>query len=224
LVDLTYCHIATPAINDALRRTREEKREEARRGSLKKPGNSATLLLMDSNGAVEMNHTVYVNATVKGLVFKFQAGNFFQNNPYMLDLMVDLVMDAATRASPTTGGEMTHLIDCYCGSGLFCIGSSSHFDVCVGIEVNEMAISEARENAASNGICNCYFVAASAEAIFSSEVPFVVGSAIDDVKRRTRMTMKRRVVACYRGISPGIRRWFWSARRARGAQWSSSIS
>ncbi len=180
LVDVPYCHIATPAINDALRRAREEKREEARRGSLKKPGKGATLLLRDSDGAVETNHTAYVNATVKGLVFKFQAGNFFQNNPHMLDLMVDLVVDAATRASPATGGAMTHLIDCYCGSGLFCIGSSSHFDVCVGIEVNEVAISEARENAASNGIRNCDFVAASAEAIFSSEVPVVAGGAIDD--------------------------------------------
>ena len=180
LVDVPYCHIATPAINDALRQIREDKREEARRGSLKKPGKGATLLLRDSNGAVETNHTAYVNATVKGLVFKFQAGNFFQNNPYMLDLMVDLVVDAATRASPTTGGAMTHLIDCYCGSGLFCIGSSSHFDVCVGIEVNEMAISEARENAASNGIRNCDFVAASAEAIFSSEATVGVGGAIDD--------------------------------------------
>ena len=180
LVDVPFCHIATPAINDALRRIREEKREEARRGSLKKPGKGATLLLRDSNGVVETNHTAYVNATVKGFVFKFQAGNFFQNNPYMLDLMVDLVVDAATKASPTTGAAMTHLIDCYCGSGLFCIGSSSHFDVCVGIEVNEIAISEARENAASNGIRNCDFVAASAEAIFSSEVPVGVGGATDE--------------------------------------------
>ena len=72
----------------------------------------------------------------------------------MLDLRVYLVLDAATRASPTTGGAMTHLINCYCGSGLFYIDSSSHLDVCVGIEVNEISISEARENAASNGIEN----------------------------------------------------------------------
>jgi 23S rRNA (uracil1939-C5)-methyltransferase/tRNA (uracil-5-)-methyltransferase len=174
LVDVPYCHIATPKINDALHRLREEKREEARRGVLKKPGKGATLLLRDSNGAVETNHTAYVNATVKGLVFRFQAGNFFQNNPYMLDLMVDLVVDAATAASPD-GMAMTHLIDCYCGSGLFCIGSSSHFDVCVGIEVNEMAITEARDNALLNGIRNCDFVAASAEAIFSSDAPVGVG-------------------------------------------------
>jgi tRNA/tmRNA/rRNA uracil-C5-methylase (TrmA/RlmC/RlmD family) len=204
LVDVPYCHIATLGINNVLCRTHKEEREEARRGLLKKPSNWATFLRRDSNGAVEMNHTVYVNAMVMGLVFKFQTGNFFQNNPYILDLMVDVVIDAATRASPTTGGAMMHLIDCYCGSGLFCAGSSLHFDVCIGIKVNKMAISEAWENAALKGICNCDFVAVSAKAIFLSEVPFVVGSAIDDVKRRTTMTTKRRVVACYRGISPGI--------------------
>ncbi len=77
MVDVPYCHIVTPAINDALCRTRKEKQEEARRGSLKKPGKGAMLLLRDSNGAVEMNHTMYVNATVKGLVFMFQANNYF---------------------------------------------------------------------------------------------------------------------------------------------------
>ncbi len=77
MVDVPYCHIATPVINDALCRTREEKREEARWGLLKKPSKGAMLLLRDSNGAVEMNHTVYVNVKVKGLVFMFQAGNFF---------------------------------------------------------------------------------------------------------------------------------------------------
>mmetsp|Transcript_4310 Transcript_4310/g.6901 ORF Transcript_4310/g.6901 Transcript_4310/m.6901 type:complete len:88 (-) Transcript_4310:9-272(-) len=67
--------------------------------------------------------------------------------------------------------KMTHLIDCYCGSGLFAIGSSRSFDVCVGIEVNEKAVEEARDNAALNGIQNCDFVSASAEAIFQSQDP-----------------------------------------------------
>ena len=116
----------------------------------------------------------------KGLVFKFQAGNFFQNNPHMLDLMVDLVVDAAPGASPTTGRTMTHLINCYCGSGLFCIGPLLNFNACIGIEVNEMAISEARENAASNGVSNRNFVAVSTEAIFSSEVPINASGVIND--------------------------------------------
>jgi tRNA/tmRNA/rRNA uracil-C5-methylase (TrmA/RlmC/RlmD family) len=44
LVDVPYSHIAIPEINDALHRLREEKREEARRGLLKKPVKGATLL------------------------------------------------------------------------------------------------------------------------------------------------------------------------------------
>lgn len=179
LVDVPYCHIATPAINDALVQIREDKREEARQGLLKKPNKGATLLLRDSDGVVETNHNVYVNTTVKDLVFRFQAGNFFQNNPFMLPKMVDLVVDAATKTSPS-GKTMTHLIDCYCGSGLFAIGSSRSFDVCVGIEVNKMAVEEARENAALNGIQNCDFVSASAEAIFLSKDPVRITKEGDD--------------------------------------------
>jgi 23S rRNA (uracil1939-C5)-methyltransferase/tRNA (uracil-5-)-methyltransferase len=119
------------------------------------------LLLRDSDGAVETNHATCVNAMENGLVFKFQASNFFQNKPHMLDLMVDLVVDAATWASPTTGRTMTHLM-------------------CIGIEVNKVAISEARENTASNGIRNCDFVDESAQAIFSSKVPVSASSAIYD--------------------------------------------
>ncbi|KAK1742346.1 tRNA (uracil-5-)-methyltransferase [Skeletonema marinoi] len=165
LVDVPYCHIATPDINEALARVRDETRQTAREGKLKKPTKGATLLLRDAGDGVETDHNVYVKTTVKDLVFRFKAGNFFQNNPFMLPKMVDLVVDAATIPSPS-GKAMTHLIDCYCGSGLFAIGSSSSFEACVGIEVNEMAVEEARENAALNGIENCAFVSASAEAIF----------------------------------------------------------
>ncbi len=142
----------------------------------------------------------------------------------MLDLMVDLVVDAVTRPSPITAGAMMHLIDCYCGSGLFCICSSLHFDVCAGIEDNEMAISDARENAASNSIRNCNFMAASANEYSRARCPLLSAVQSRTAKRRTATTTKRRVVACHWGISSGIRRWFWLARHARGACWSSLIS
>ena len=98
----------------------------------------------------------------------------------MLYLMVDLVVDVATRASFATGWTMTHLINCYCWSGLFCIGPLLRFDMYIGIEVNEVAISEARENAASNSVSNRNFVAASTEAIFSSKVPVNASGMIND--------------------------------------------
>ncbi|EED89971.1 predicted protein, partial [Thalassiosira pseudonana CCMP1335] len=171
LVDVPYCHIATPDINTALSKVREETRDKAVQGKLKKPAKGATLLLRDAgDGLVETNHVAYVNTTVKDLTFRFQAGNFFQNNPFMLPKMVDLVVDAATIKS-SSGEAMTHLIDCYCGSGLFALGCSSSFDVCVGIEVNDKAVQEARANAELNGIKNCDFVSASAEAIFLSKDP-----------------------------------------------------
>ncbi len=147
---------------------------------LRKPSKDGMLLLRDSDGAVETNHATCVNTTAKGLVFKFQADNFFQNNPHMLDLTVDLVMDAVTGASPSTGRTMMHFINCYCGSGLFCIGPLLRFDTCIGIEVNKMAMSKARENAALNGIRNRNFVAVSAEAIFSSKVPVGASSVINN--------------------------------------------
>eukprot|EP00804_Cyclotella_cryptica_P001214 CCRYP_012718-RA/>CCRYP_012718-RA protein AED:0.06 eAED:0.06 QI:212/1/1/1/1/1/4/338/500 len=192
LVDVPYCHIATPAINTALEQIRNEKRMEAIEERLKKPSKGATLLLRDAEGVVETNHTEYVDTIVNGLTFRFQAGNFFQNNPYMLPKMVDLVVSAATAPSPK-GEPMTHLIDCYCGSGLFALGSSSFFDVCVGIEVNAKAVEEAKGNAALNGIENCDFVSASAEAIFQSQDPVRVGlvgnaggeGGCDDNNRKT---------------------------------------
>jgi 23S rRNA (uracil1939-C5)-methyltransferase/tRNA (uracil-5-)-methyltransferase len=108
----------------------------------------------------------------KGLVFKFQADNFFQNNPHMLDLTVDLVMDAVMGASPSTCRTMMHLINC--------IGPLLRFGTCIGIEVNKMAISEARENAALNSVCNRDFVSASAEALFLSEVPIGASGGISN--------------------------------------------
>ena len=118
----------------------------------------------------------------------------------MLPVMVDLVVDAARK--PNRRGEvMTHLIDCYCGSGLFCLGSAKHFDVCVGIEVNDLAVQEAEGNAELNGITNCKFVSASAEAIFESEDPVVVQQdegetsiLVRDTIRQWSSTLQGRVV------------------------------
>lgn len=186
LIDVPYCHIATERINNKLTEYRQEKFKEAREGRLKRPKKGATLLLRDAlkydeNDGIGMNcdpyvetdPNVYVKTKVKNLTFRFLAGNFFQNNPFMLPVMVDHVNNAALQPN-ARGEKMTHLIDCYCGSGLFCLSASEHFNICVGIEVNEKAVEEARINADMNHISNCKFVAASAEAIFMSNDPVEV--------------------------------------------------
>jgi tRNA/tmRNA/rRNA uracil-C5-methylase (TrmA/RlmC/RlmD family) len=208
ILDVTQCDIATHAINQKLQELREELFVAAKQKNLKKPNKGATLLLRDAwaldaeaspehewdhaKPVVETNSNVYVKTKVKDLVFRFLAGNFFQNNAFILPLMVDRVIDASIIPNPH-GKRMTHLIDCYCGSGLFCLSAASKFDICVGIEVNDRyrpfsgyhltfifpiftsrfftsnrAIEEARVNAQLNHIENCKFIAASAEAIFDS--------------------------------------------------------
>lgn len=117
---------------------------------------------------VVTDHNQYMTTTIKGLKFRYIAGNFFQNNNYVVPLMVDAVVKAATMPVVATGKAPSKLIDCYCGSGLFAISAASNFDLCVGIELNEKAIGEATANAVSNNITNCQFMAASAEAIFTS--------------------------------------------------------
>lgn len=199
LVDVPYCHIATEAINEKLTNYREEKFKEALEGRLKKRKKGATLLLRDAlkyeqddltseEQVVETDPNVYVKTNVKDLTFRFLAGNFFQNNPYMLPVMVDHVVESAIK--PNAAGEkMTHLIDCYCGSGLFCLSASKEFDVCAGIEVNEKAVEEAQFNADLNSINNCKFVAASAEAIFNSKDPVEVVTTDEEGKEILSSTL-----------------------------------
>ena len=185
LIDVEECPIAMPAINAKFKETRKSLHEQAKTGALnnkkkrrrhrrqkgKQPG--ATLLFRqadddaDGNPVVVTDNNEYMTTTVKDIKFRYQAGNFFQNNNYVLPLMVDGVMNAALK--PTAKGVVpSHLIDCYCGSGLFALSASSKFEVVAGIEVNEKAIEEATENAKANSIENCHFVGASAEAIFIS--------------------------------------------------------
>jgi len=176
IVDVPKCYIATHAINHKLTELREQKQTECKEGTLRRPKKGATLLLRDVDTGVVTDNNEYVETTValktnsddERLKFRFLAGNFFQNNPYMLSVMVEQVVKAATKPAADET-EMTHLIDCYCGSGLFCLSTSKYFQQCAGIEVNAKAVDEACMNAELNNIQNCAFVAASAEAIFESD-------------------------------------------------------
>ncbi len=167
ILDVEHCIIATKPINEKLVLLRQLLQEQALNGTLKRPFRGATLLLRHhGEDEVTTDPSQLVSTTVNNLKFTFVAGNFFQNNPFLLPLMVQRVVDGA--AFSENGQRMTHLIDCYCGSGLFCLSASHLFETCVGIEVNEKAIEEARYNGKLNKIENCSFVAASAEAIFES--------------------------------------------------------
>mmetsp|Transcript_9191 Transcript_9191/g.8801 ORF Transcript_9191/g.8801 Transcript_9191/m.8801 type:complete len:292 (-) Transcript_9191:60-935(-) len=172
LVDVSKCYLVVPSINQKLLEMREDAHRRAQFGQLKRPKKGATLLLRDAmdeegNNIVETDPNKYIFTTVHNVTFQFLAGNFFQTNPYMLPVMVDKVKEAVILASEPEN-KCTHLIDAYCGSGLFALTCASEMETCVGIEVNKKAIAEATLTAERNNIDNVQFVAASAEAIFDS--------------------------------------------------------
>ena len=186
LIDVEECPIATPAINAVYKETRKDLHQQAQKGLLnnkkrRKRGRrsksvdlGATLLFREADPDPETGKSVvvtefkeFMTTTVKGIKFRYMAGNFFQNNNYVVPLMVDAVVNAALVPGPN-GKAPSYFLDCYCGSGLFALTASEKFKLCVGIEVNDLAVEEATQNAEMNSITNCQFVAASAEAIFTS--------------------------------------------------------
>ena len=167
LVDVPNCPIAMDEINDALPEIREHTRANSK--AYKK---DATLLLRRSCGIqpqdpafVETNHRnpicERVTTDAGEITFHFLAGDFFQNNPYILPTFTGYVAEQAS----SNGAK--YLVDAYCGSGLFSLCLAHKFEKVAGVEVSETAADWAQRNADLNNIKNTSFLAASAEAIFS---------------------------------------------------------
>lgn len=157
IVDVPHCEIAMTAINKALPGIRQVTHENAhtfRRGS--------TLLIRAAENGIITDFNATAEERVGELKFRFLAGDFFQNNPFILQSFTGYVAD---RASET--GEL-HLVDAYCGSGLFALSLAHRFKTIRGVEVSETSCDWARSNTEANGIANTTFLTASAEAIFAS--------------------------------------------------------
>lgn len=160
LVDVPQCPIAMDAINAALPSVRAGL--HARAASFKR---GATLLLRVSGDRVETDANAIVCESVGGLALQFLAGDFFQNNPFILP---DFTRYVAAQAA---AGGARFLVDAYCGSGLFALTLAAGFEQVAGVEVSETSCEWARKNARTNGIGNARFLTASAEAVFA-EVNF----------------------------------------------------
>ena len=156
LVDVYNCPIAMDEINEALQPIRDDVK---RRAAEYKKG--ATLLLRATENRVETDHRAPVSEKVGDLKFNFLAGDFFQNNPFILDSFTG---HAAEQAK---GPNQKYLLDAYCGSGLFGLTVAKNFEQVVGIELSETSADWARRNAKTNGIENASFIASSAEALFA---------------------------------------------------------
>ena len=176
LIDLHHCPIAMDSLNEALPIVREQVKTKAKAGGYKK---GATLLLRNHDDGVETDHRAPIAETVGDLTFHFLAGDFFQNNPFILPAFTDYVAKEAHRPG------QRFLLDAYCGSGLFALSLARHFEQVTGIEVSESAADWARANARANDIDNAQFIAASAEELFKDVThdPAVTSLIIDPPRK-----------------------------------------
>ena len=174
LLDVPRCDIATDAINAALPAIREGVR--AKSASFKK---GATLLLRDTLEGVMTDSNALAHEKVGPLEFEFLAGDFFQNNPFILEAFTGYAITEARSAGAR------YLVDAYCGSGLFSLFGAREFEQVTGVEIAASAVERAGRNASRNGLTNCQFTAGSAEAIFSKiTTPAAETAVLIDPPRR----------------------------------------
>lgn len=155
IIDVPTCPIATEAIN--------EKLPSARKAIQDKPQSKkgGTLLLRDTMEGVITDPKKVVCEKVGNLTFQFKAGEFFQNNPFILPKLVNYVVDQAKSESCDL------LVDAYCGGGLFSLSAAKYFNKVIGIEISREGFDWARANALLNQIENADFFLGDAASIFN---------------------------------------------------------
>jgi tRNA/tmRNA/rRNA uracil-C5-methylase (TrmA/RlmC/RlmD family) len=168
-MDIDQCIIATSNINDKYLEVRTEIKDDYLNNRLQYK-NGATLLFREGDdGKVITGNKGIIEQTVNNITFHYPVNEFFQTNPYALPLLVNHVVKQASL--PFTSGlrskKCRYLVDTYCGSGLFGLCASSHFEHVYGIEIVKKAIDAAKENAKRNKIQNITFYENKADFIFN---------------------------------------------------------
>ncbi|EKM75220.1 hypothetical protein AGABI1DRAFT_64825 [Agaricus bisporus var. burnettii JB137-S8] len=172
VLDIEECPIATPVINQALT---SERANIIRKAYTYKRG--VSLILRDSldptislppetvssdSSQVETylsealdkhvcitSHTAKIRENVGGFLFEYPASSFFQNNNSVLIPLTEYVKEAIF-PSGSEKHRPTHLVDTYCGSGLFAITLSPYFETISGIELSTDSIRSAQHNVSLN--------------------------------------------------------------------------
>lgn len=158
IVDIEECAIATNVINRGLAKERARVHRD-----FKQFKRGATLLLREgANEALITDPKCIMEETVGKFVFRFKAGEFFQNNNSILPVVTDYV---ATKLQ-IDNAPPKYLVDTYCGCGLFAITCSANAERVLGVEISAQNVEFARSNAALNKVENAEFVVGQAEKIF----------------------------------------------------------
>lgn len=156
-VDVERCPLVSEPMNERLAELREEVVAKAETKAYRK---GATLLIREHADGVTNDPKAIIREKVGSIVFSFTAGEFFQNNPYILESFTRYVRTQAAKSGAR------HLVDAYCGSGLFCLTAAKDFETAIGIEVSEHSVKWAKQNATDNRMSNASFVLGDAASIF----------------------------------------------------------
>lgn len=190
IVDVEQCPIATEAINAALPGARDEAR---RAGGKKRRQRGGTLLMRDVIEGVVTDPQEIVSERVGEVTFQFKAGEFFQNNPFILPDMVEHV------ATEAVAEGARYLVDAYCGVGLFALSTAKNFEQVAGVEISEPAVRWAQANARISNVNNARFVIGKAEAIFNGlKFPAEETAMVIDPPRKGCDESFRRQLLAYR--------------------------
>ncbi len=136
LLDIARCEIAAEPLNEALATYRAAPPPADRPYSF--------FLRLDSRGMVGAGNQV-LEETVAGVTLRVSANSFFQANRFLTGALVELVRQRVTAAGHR------HLLDAYCGVGLFMIALAPQLDAGAGIECDRQAVIWARKNAQALG-------------------------------------------------------------------------
>jgi tRNA (uracil-5-)-methyltransferase len=121
------------------------------------------------------SHTAKMREKVGGFLFEYPASSFFQNNNSVLVPLTDYVKEAIF-PSGSEKPRPTHLVDTYCGSGLFAITLSPYFETISGIELSTDSIRSAQQNVSLNNALRAipaFNTLVSSPSITSSTLPTI---------------------------------------------------
>lgn len=141
LVDIERCEIMDETINEQLCVLRKNKKLHEK-----------DLTIWSDGGAGKFGQQTLIKRFVQGEEFLVPREDFFQANLYLTDRLVEEVCRFVS------ADKTEHVVDAYCGSGLFAIFLSRLAAKVTGVEISERAVECARINARHLGAKNAEFI------------------------------------------------------------------
>ena len=153
IVDIERCEIMEETINKKISRLRED--------LFIRNQKDARLNIWSELPSDYTNRKGQMKRLAGGREFLVPTDGFFQANLFLTDAL------AAKVCSLATSGQVTNLIDTYCGCGLFSILLAPFAGNILGIELNEESIKFARINAEKENMKNVKFIQGDVEKILA---------------------------------------------------------